>query len=584
VRQQATNASRFNSRHCSAGKAYEDAVRLVVKPYFIWAGVFSLAINVLLLAAPLYMLQVFDRVVTSRSHETLLMLTVAALAALAAMAALDAVRGRLLAAAGLALDRRIGPRVLHGILEASRTPNSAPQAGHGAPSLRDVATLRAFLVGPGVIALFDAPWLPFFLGVIFLFHPLMGAIALGGALLMCLLAFLNERLTRRPLERTQAAGRRAGRFIDSGLRNMEVIAGLGMLPAVARRWAGLNDAALGHHAEASAVASGFSAGIKLARQFVQIAMLAAGAYLVVQQEVTAGVMIAATILLGRALLPVETLVAGWRSLVEARASWKRVRHSMDSLKGTSTTEVLPPPQGALEAERVVFGVPGRDAPLLRGVSFRLAPGESLGIVGPSAAGKSTLARVLIGVWRPAGGAVRLDGADVATWPRDRLGPHIGYLPQDVELLGGTVADNIARYSEPDPAEVIRAAERAGVHELVLRLPKGYETEVGEGGAALSAGQRQRIALARALYGNPRLVVLDEPNASLDHEGERALLGALESLRKDGVTVVIIAHRPSLMRGIDKLLVLREGAVEAFGPCADIMRRVTRTGLAVREVA
>lgn len=561
-----------------------------MRPYFLWAGIFSLAINLLLLAAPLYMLQVFDRVVTSRSHETLLMLTIAAVTALVAMAALDAVRARLLAAAGLALDRRLGPRVLQRLLEGAR----APGGEESAPSLRDVGALRSFLAGPGVIALFDAPWLLFFLVIIFLFHPLLGAIALGGALLMGLLAGLNERLTRRALEDARSAGRRAGRFIDAGLRNLEVIAALGMLPGIAGRWQRLNDEAIGHQATASAAASSFSAAIKLARQLVQIAMLGAGTYLVIEQRASAGVMIAATILLARALQPVETLVASWRSVVEARAAWRRLRggpagaapapavHLSPNLPVPAA--VLPPVRGALEVERVTFTVPGRDAPLLRGASFRLAPGEALGVIGPSAAGKSTLARLLVGVWRPAAGAIRLDGMDVAAWPREQLGPQVGYLPQDVELFAGTVADNIARFEAADAAAVLRAAERAGVHELILRLPKGYDTDIGENGAALSAGQRQRVALARALYGSPRLVVLDEPNASLDHEGEVALLAALETLKAEGVTVVIVAHRPSLLRGVDKFLVLREGAVEAFGPRTEILRRVLPPGARVREAA
>jgi PrtD family type I secretion system ABC transporter len=302
-------------------------------------------------------------------------------------------------------------------------------------------------------------------------------------------------------------------------------------------------------------------------------MLAGGAYLVVTQDVTAGVMIAATILLGRALAPVETLVAGWRSLVEARAAWRRLDQLLEATPRDEPHTELPAPAGALRVEKLAFSLDNKV--ILRGISFALQPGEALALVGPSASGKSTLARLVVGVWKPVGGVVRLDGADVAAWPRAGLGPHIGYLPQDVELFGGTVAENIARLAEPDAAEVIRAAQRAHVHELILRLPKGYDTDIGEAGQALSPGQRQRIALARALYGNPRLVVLDEPNANLDHEGEDALVRALELLKADRVTVVIIAHRPSLLRGVDKMLVLREGTVERFGTCAEVMARVTR---------
>ena len=534
----------------------ELTVRL--RPFFVYAGLFSLAINLLLLAPPLYMLQVFDRVISSRSEETLIALTVATVAAIGLMAFLDAIRARLFAAAGIALDRRLGPRVLDGLL--SRLSGS--DFVHG---LRDVNTLRGFLTGNGVLALMDAPWLPFFLLVIFLFHPLLGAIALAGALAMWLLAFLNERFARAPLERVQSESRRAGRFVDMSSRNAEVIAALGMLPAVTRRWTRLNDAVLAEQRRASAVGGRFSGLTKFSRQLIQMAMLAAGAWLVLEAHVTAGVMIAATILLGRALAPVEMLVAGWKSLVEARSAWGRLAELLAAHPPAEPGTDLPAPQGRLEIENVFFRV-------IRRASFALPAGESLGIIGPSASGKSTLARLIVGLWKPASGVVRLDGADVASWPREKLGPHIGYLPQDVELFAGTVAENIARLEEPDAPEVIRAAQRAHVHEMILRLPKGYDTEVGEG---LSPGQRQRIALARALYRNPRLVVLDEPNANLDHEGDQALLRTLAGLKEEGVTVVVIAHRPSLLGGMDKMLVLREGMVETFGPRADIMARVAR---------
>ena len=544
------------------------------RPYFLYAGLFSLAINLLLLVPPLYMLQVFDRVITSRSEETLIALTAAAIAALATMAFLDVLRARLLAAAGIALDRKLGPRVLEGVL-------SRVKATGFANGLRDVSTLRSFLLGNGVLAIFDAPWLPVFLIIIFLFHPILGIVALTGGIAMCLLAWANERMARQPLERVQAEGRKAGRFIDSSMRNAEAITALGMLPAVAQRWARMNDAALREQVQASAVGGQFSGWTKFARQFIQMAMLGAGAWLVIDQHVSAGVMIASTILLGRALAPVEMLVAGWRSLVEARAAWLRLDELLTSNPPAEPGTELPAPAGKLGVERVVFGLQGHDRPIIRGVSFSLAPGESLGIIGPSASGKSTLARLIVGVWKPVAGVVRLDGADVATWPRDKLAPHIGYLPQAVELFAGTVAENIARLGEADPAEVIRAAQRAHVHELILRLPKGYDSEIGEGGQALSPGQRQRIALARALYGNPRFIVLDEPNANLDHDGDQALMRTLNRLREDGVTVVIIAHRPSVLASVDKLLVLRDGAVEVFGPRKEIMTRVTRP---VREVA
>jgi PrtD family type I secretion system ABC transporter len=547
-----------------------------LRPLLVYAGLFSLAINLLLLAPPLYMLQVFDRVLSSRSGETLLVLSAVTVGALVLMALLDALRSRLLGAAAVALDRRLGPVLLDGLVaRAARLGGAAHVSG-----LRDVSTLRAFFNGHGLLALFDAPWLPLFLALVFLFHPLLGGVALAGAFVMLLLAWLNERLTRRPLEGAQAAARRAGRFIDGSLRNAEVVSALGMLPAVTRRWAQLNDGALLAQLRAGNTGGTLGGATKLARQLIQTAMLAAGAWLVIAQDVTAGVMVAATLILGRALAPIETLVAGWRSLVEARAAWKSLQELMKEQVSTEKTE-LPAPTGVIEAERVTFAFPGAERPVLRGVSFSLQAGESLGVIGPSASGKSTLLRLALGVWKPASGTMRLDGADAAAWPRARLGAYVGYLPQDVELFAGTVAENLARLAEADPVAVVRAAQRAHVHDMILRLPKGYDTEVGEGGQALSAGQRQRVALARALYGDPRLVVLDEPNASLDHQGDEALVQALQGLKEAGVTVLVAAHRPSLLRGVDKLLVLREGAVEMFGPRGAVMARLTRP---VKEVA
>ena len=403
--------------------------------YFVYAGLFSLAINALLLVPAIYMLQVFDRVLSSRSNETLVMLSVAALLALAVMAALDVLRARLLAACGVVLDRRLGPQVLDGLLAQTARLSGAEHLN----GLRDVATLRNFLVGAGVIALFDAPWLPLFLLLIYLFHPVLGAVALAGAVLMLALAVLNERFTRRPLEQVLAAGRRAGRFVDAAAGNAETVSALGMQRAVTRRWQSLNEAALGEQAAASGLGATFAGLTKFTRQFIQMAMLGTGAYLVIAQHLSAGVMIASTIILGRALAPVETLVAGWRHLVEVRAAWQRLHKLFAANPPAQAGTPLPAPRGELVAERVVYGFPGAERPALRGVSFSLKAGESLGVIGPTAAGKSTLARLVVGVWKPAAGAVRLDGADVASWPRELLGPHVGYVPQAVGLFSDTVA-------------------------------------------------------------------------------------------------------------------------------------------------
>jgi PrtD family type I secretion system ABC transporter len=541
------------------------------RPFFLYAGFFSLFINLLLLVPALYMLQVFDRVIPSRSDETLVVLTVGALVALLVMMVLDLLRARLLASAGVALDSKLGPRVLSGLLSTARKPGSSEYV-HG---LRDVNTLRTFLTGTGIFALFDAPWLPVYLIVIALFHPLLGAVALTGALLLLGLAYVNEKLTRKGLEDLQAEGRKAGRFIDQTVRNAEVVNALGMVGGVTRKWEALNRGVLGHQVRASQLGGAVSGLTKFMRQFVQVAMLGAGAWLVIDLHVTAGVMMAATILLGRALAPVETAIAGWKSLVDARSAYRRLSQLLAENPLEAPATELPAPRGDLSVEKVVFAIRGQDKAILRGVSFQLAAGESLGIIGPSASGKSTLARVVTGVWKPQGGVVRLDGADVSAWPREHLGPHVGYLPQDVEIFAGTVAENIARMGEVDSEAVIRAATRANAHEMILRLPRGYDTEVGESGGVLSGGQRQRLALARALYGNPRLVVLDEPNANLDGEGEEALMRTMRDLKAEGVTLLVVSHRPSLLAGIDKVLVMREGLVEMFGPRAEVIAKVTR---------
>jgi len=496
------------------------------------------------------------------------------------MAFLDALRARLLAACGVALERKLGPLVLDGLIAQTARLSGADYLN----GLRDVTTIRTFLTGTGIFAVFDAPWLPIFLLLIFVFHPALGAVATAGTLAMIAIAITNERMTRGPLVRVQEEARRGSRFVDATSRNAELVSALGMLPDVTRRWAAANDRMLATQIEASALGGSFSAVTKFTRQVIQTAMLATGAYLVIREHASSGIMLAATIILGRALAPVEMLVAGWRQLVEVRGALARLDRLLADNPPTPAGTELPAPAGALRVEQVAFGLPRVERPIVRGVAFALNPGESLGVIGPTAAGKSTLARLIVGVWKPVSGTVRLDGADVAAWPREQLGAHVGYLPQHVELFSGTVAENIARLGEPDAARVIRAAQRAFAHEMILRLPKGYDTDVGESGGAVSPGQRQRIALARALYGDPRLVVLDEPNGNLDGEGDQALVQSLHRLKQDGVTVVVIAHRPSLLAGVDKLLVLKDGVAEMFGPRAEIMARVTRVVSPARGVA
>ncbi len=535
----------------------------------IYAGAMSFFLNLLLLAPTLYMLQVFDRVFSSRSDETLFWLTAITVALLALYLVIDWMRGRLLAGVGALVDRLLGERVMLRVLEDA----AAPVPGKLAFLARDAGILRSFFGGPGIVALLEAPWLPFFIVVIFLFHPLLGSLAVVSALVLVGLAVLNFRVTQKPLEAIQDATRRASRFIDVGSRNAEVVKALGMYREVVERWGDYNREALKLQSEMARNTSWLSGGTRFARQVIQVLMLAAGAYLVIDQHVTPGVMMATTLILGRALAPVEQLIANWKLIGEARAAYRRLSTAFSSQEEWTKVVQLPALEGEVTADRVVFGVrPGQPA-ILKGVSFTLEPGEFLGVIGPSGSGKSTLARLLTGVWSPQAGAVRLDGAEIGQWDPAILGRQIGYLPQDVELFPGTVAENIARLGEVDDAAVIEAGRAAGVHALVLGLPDGYGTEIGINGENLSGGQRQRIALARALYRNPRLVILDEPNANLDADGEQALVATLDQLKQGGATVIMICHRPSLLARADKLLVLREGSVAAFGAREEILAKL-----------
>jgi PrtD family type I secretion system ABC transporter len=545
------------------------------KFFFIYAGIFSFFINLLMLAYPIYMMQLFDRVFGSRSNETLVMLTIAVLGAFAVWAALEMLRSRLLVRAGVALDRLLGEPVLAELLRNTKAPSPAAQAA----SMRDVHTLRGFLTGPSIHAFFDAPWAPLYILLIYIFHPLFGVIATVGIALLFTLTWIDEKVTKPVLNRANDKFRESSRFLDSSLRNGEVVNAMNMGPAVGARWRRLNDEVLSLQALASNRAGTIMAFTKFLRYSLQIVMLAAGAYLIIDQHTTPGVMIAATLIFGRALAPVELATMSWKALIDARAAYARLSGLLAGAEEDSSPVELPAPQGRLNVDKVVFA---RDIsrPVLKGVSFELAPGESLGLIGPSGAGKSTLARVLLGLWSPVSGSVRIDGASIADWSAEQLGPHLGYLPQDVELFSGTVADNIARMGDPaaNSERVIAAAKRAHVHELILAMPNGYETEIGDGGARLSGGQRQRIALARAVYGTPRLVVLDEPNSNLDSEGEEALVKTLAQLKADGATVIVASHRPSLLAGVDKLLFLKEGRVEIFGPRQEALARLGRAGV------
>ncbi len=544
-----------------------------LRAFVLLAGGASLLLNLALLMPALYMMQVFDRVFASRSVETLAMLSLLVLLALGLGYFADTVRARALAWAGRAVDRQLSPVAL-----AVSLRQAAAVGGRAdTDALRDITQLRAFLSGSGVLALFDAPWLPLYLLVIGLMHPLLGLAAAIGAGMLIAVGIVTERLTRAGTEQALRRSRATSHRAEALTRNAEAIIGMGMTQAAVASWRTRHDALLETQAALSTTTSGLAAAARILRQLLQVALLGLGAWLVIDAQASAGIMIAATILLGRALQPVEHLIGGWKVLIEARGAWRRL--GARQVPGTNDGKLangllaLPAPEGRLEVERVSFSMASGRPALIRGVSFALAPGESLGIIGPSASGKTTLIRLILGIWRPQAGAVRIDGADIAQWDRDALGRHVGYLPQSVELFAGTVAENIARLGAVDSPRVVQAAQLAHAHDMILRLPQGYDTQIGEAGAVLSGGQRQRIALARALYGEPRLVVLDEPNANLDMEGEIALGAALKELKVRGATVIMVGHRPALMSQLDKLALLKEGVLEAFGPGATVLSRL-----------
>jgi ATP-binding cassette subfamily C protein len=540
------------------------------KRYFVTAAVFSLGINLLYLAAPLYMLQIYDRVISSASHTTLVMLTIAVLMAFVCLAALDLVRARILTRAGVRLDRKLGGRVLAATVESAGKGTQL-----GAQSLRDFDNFRQFFTGTGVHAIFDAPWAPIYIVVIFMLHPALGLFALVAGLVLVGMALLNERATRQPIKESSEAAAKNYGFTETSLRNWEAVQALGMLPGLLQRWSRDRNKMIERQTTAGDRGAAAQSTIKFLRMAVQSVILGIGAYLVIERHITVGAMFAASILLGRALQPIELTVGNWRNLISARNAYDRVKTLLAVIPRPAAKLELPRPTGRVAVERVTYGIKGAARPILMNVSFAIEPGEVVAIIGPSGAGKSTLARHLVAVLAPTTGAVRLDGADVAKWPHDQLGQYVGYLPQDIELFADTVANNICRFRESDDASIIEAAQLAGVHELILALPNGYDTQVGEGGAMLSGGMRQRIALARAVFGNPSLVVLDEPNSNLDTEGDLALAECITELKARRTTVVIIAHRSSTLGVVDKILVMRDGAAVIYGPRNEVIPKLAR---------
>jgi PrtD family type I secretion system ABC transporter len=547
---------------------------------FLSIALFSFVLNLLMLVSPFYMLQVYDRVLTSHSKDTLYVLTALAVALLGISAMLEFCRGRILVRLGARLDRQ----VTHDLFAALIEDRIATRRTSGSQPIRDLETLRSFLTGPGLLAFFDAPWVPVFLGIIFLFHPVLGITACIGAAILFALAILSEFTTRMPWQRASAESMQAHRFAETSLRNADVIWALGMLGDLRRRWQEKHLSALAYSGKATDRLGTFSAIAKFVRPLLQTAMLGVGAYLVIDEAISAGVMIASSIVMGRALAPVEASIAHWRSFISARTAYARLNKLLAEYDINRQRMKLPAPRGKVTVEGVTLVPPGATKPALVNVSFQLTPGELLGVVGPSAAGKSSLARALMGIWAPKVGHVRLDGADMAEWDRKDLGVYLGYLPQDVELFDGTVADNIARFKDLVPEAVNQAAQIANAHDMILHLPEGYDTQIGEGGCALSGGQRQRIGLARAIYGLPCFIVLDEPNANLDAEGEAALRITLKRLKELRKTVVIISHKRSTLADTDKLLVLDGGRVKTFGPRDEVLQQLWKPQVVVNAPA
>lgn len=542
---------------------------LSFKSTFFTVGVFSAISNMLMLAPSIYMLQVYDRVLASRNEITLLMLTMMILGAYLLMSALELIRSFVLVRVGARFDMKLNKRVYSAAFEQ----NLRKSGGNAGQSLQDLTNIRQFLTGSALFAFFDAPWFPIYLIVIFFFEPMLGYFALGGTVILVILAYINERVSHKPLAEANTMAIASTNLASNNLRNAEVIESMGMLPNLQARWFKLHGKFLHLQAEASEKAGLVGAITKFVQVSLQSLILGLGALLVLEGKITPGMMIASSILVGRALAPVQQVIGVWKSWASTRSAFERLSAVLANNPARNAGMPLPKPLGAMSVENVTAAPPGTQTPILKAVNFSIVPGDVLGVIGPSGSGKSTLARLLVGVWPAMVGKVRLDGADMFEWNKAELGPHLGYLPQDIELFGGTVSENIARFGPVDGELVVQAAQRAGVHDMILHLPKGYDTLLGDGGAGLSGGQKQRLGLARAMYGDPSLIVLDEPNSNLDDVGEAALVQAINDLRQRGKTIVLITHRTSVIGITNKLLLLRDGIVNAFGPTNQVLASI-----------
>jgi ATP-binding cassette subfamily C exporter for protease/lipase len=530
-------------------------------------ALFSGVINLLMLVPSIYMMQIFDRVLTSRNETTLLMLSLILLGFFALGCALEWVRGQVMIKMSAGLDTQLGERVFDAAFERSLKEHSA----NPAQVLSDLNSIRQFVTGPALIAIFDAPWLPIYVIATFLFHPWLGVFTVIGSLILAGLAVWNELTTRKSMSEANRLSVASSSYVNSTLQNAEVIQAMGMLTPLRRRWYNVQQRVITEQGEASDRSSRIAALSRFVRMTWQSLALGLGAILVIENQISAGVMIAVSVLLGRAMAPAEALIGSWKQMGNAKSSYERLNRLLTEFPKAALRMPLPPPTGALGIDRLVIIPPGMHKPAVNGVTISLAKGEVLAIIGPSASGKSSLARAMVGIWTAKQGSVRLDGAEVSQWSREALGPYLGYLPQDIELFDGTIAENIARFGEVDSAKVIEAAQLAGINEMILHFPKGYDTLLGSGGLGLSGGQKQRIGLARALYGQPALVVLDEPNSNLDDAGEAALVQAVRKLKAAGCTVVLVTHRPSILGAVDKLLFLKDGVQTLFGPRDQVLK-------------
>lgn len=544
---------------------------LSAKKSFIMVGLFSMFINILMLVPPLYMLQLYDRVLGSRSQDTLIMLTLIVVVLFITMGLLEVVRSRVLVRVGNKLDSMLSQRIFDNLFELER---KAPGRSSSMP-LNDLTQVRQFMTGNGLFAFFDAPWMPIYIIVLFIFHPAFGFFAIFAAIVLVGITVANEYSTKEKLAEANNLSRASTIYVDSNIRNAEVVNAMGMRNNISKIWADKYYGFLNAQNIASDSAGVWSNLSKSLRVMFQSLILGLGAYLAINMEVTPGMMIAASIIMGRALAPLDLIIGSWKGFSSARSSYERIEGLLNDFPKDKEYMQLPAPKGEITLENVVVIPPSGTVPSLKGISMRIEKGDVVGIIGPSAAGKSSLARVMLGLWPLTNGVARIDKADISQWDREDLGKYVGYLPQDIELFEGTVSQNIARFGEVEPEKVVEAASKAGVHEMILKLNEGYDTKIGPGGASLSGGQRQRIGLARALYNNPVFIVLDEPNSNLDDVGEAALVEAIKTLRAGGTTVVIITHRTNVLQATNKLALINNGVLELYGNTNDVLNAIAQ---------